>query len=711
LKNTVKKRHNRTNRSNSYNEVLEVLAASPNKLLNYKQVGAKVPQHSYKEVNHALELLVKDGKLKQPEVGKYMFERMTEDEIIGKLDFNSRGDAYLVVEDVDDDIKIKSGDTLDSFDGDEVAVRLKYLAGKTKARAFVTRVIKRARETYVGTISAGGNSFFIIPDGNKMHTDFFLPKERLNGATDGDKVIFKFKDWPAKAKNPYARVVDILGRSGENTAEMHAIVAEFGFDTKFDDGVEQAADAFPKEIPAAEIAKREDFRNITTFTIDPADAKDFDDALSFQTLPNGNVEIGVHIADVSHYVTPSDTIDQEAVERATSVYLVDRTIPMLPERLSNGLCSLRPHEESLTFSAIFELDAKGSVQKYRFAKTVIFSDHRFAYEDAQEVIENKKGPYAKELETMNNIALKLRNARYDNGAINFETTEFRFVLDDQGTPTAVIPKVRKDAHKMIEEYMLLANKYVAMHLYTKNDKAPLPYRVHEEPSQEKMTDFVETAMEFGHKIDMSSNKAYSKSINEMVAKIEGTLEGDILQPLAIRSMEKAYYTSKKIGHFGLAFDHYAHFTSPIRRYPDLITHRMLHDYLTKKKSFDYGDVERMASHSSKQEQKATSAERASIKYKQVEYMASFKGEEFDGIISGVTDWGIFVEILENKCEGMVRLRDMKGDHYTFLPEKKKVIGERTKKSFAMGQRVRIRVKNTDLAKRNIDFVFVEEKYS
>ncbi|MDG2455777.1 MAG: ribonuclease R [Bacteroidia bacterium] len=707
----MKKRNNRIKRSNSYNEVLGVLAASPNKLLNYKQVGAKVPQHSYKEVNHILELLVKDGKLKQPEIGKYMFQKRTEDEIIGKLDFNSRGDAYLMVEDVDDDIKVKSGDTLDSFDGDEVAVRLKYLAGKTKPRAFVTRVIKRARETYVGTVSAGGNSFFIIPDGNKMHTDFFLPKERLNGAKDGDKVIFKFKDWPAKAKNPYARVVDILGRSGENTAEMHAIVAEFGFNTKFDDRVEQAADAFPKEVTTAEIAKREDFRNITTFTIDPADAKDFDDALSFQTLPNGNVEIGVHIADVSHYVTPSDTIDQEAVERATSVYLVDRTIPMLPERLSNGLCSLRPHEESLTFSAIFELNAKGNVQKYRFAKTVIFSDHRFAYEDAQEVIENKQGPYAKELETMNNIALKLRNARYDNGAINFETTEFRFVLDDQGTPSAVIPKVRKDAHKMIEEYMLLANKYVAMHLYTKNDKAPLPYRVHEEPSQEKMTDFVETAVEFGHKIDMSSNKAYSKSINEMVAKIEGTLEGDILQPLAIRSMEKAYYTSKKIGHFGLAFEHYAHFTSPIRRYPDLITHRMLHDYLTKKKSFDYGDVERMASHSSKQEQKATSAERASIKYKQVEYMASFKGEEFDGIISGVTDWGIFVEILENKCEGMVRLRDMKGDHYTFLPEKKKVIGERTKKSFTMGQRVRIRVKNTDLAKRNIDFVFVEERYS
>ncbi len=707
----MKKRNKRTRKSNSYDEVLQVLTASPNRPLNYKQVGAQVPEISYKEVNNVLEALVKDSKITQPEVGKYMFERMTADEVIGKLDFNSRGDAYLVVENLDDDIKIKSGDTLDSFDGDEVAVKLKYLAGKTKPRAYVTRVITRARETYVGTVSAGGNSFFIVPDGTKMHTDFYVPKERLNGATDGDKVIFKLRDWPAKAKNPYAAIVEVLGRSGENTAEMHAIVAEFGFDTKFEDEVEHAADQFPTKISAAEIAKREDFRGITTFTIDPADAKDFDDALSFQTLPNGNVEIGVHIADVSHFVTPGDIIDQEAVARATSVYLVDRTIPMLPERLSNELCSLRPHEESLTFSAIFELDAQGSVKKYRFAKTVIHSDHRFSYEDAQEVIENKTGTYAKELETMNNIGLKLRNARYENGAINFETTEFRFVLDDQGTPTAVIPKVRKDAHKMIEEYMLLANKYVAMHLYTKNDKTPLPYRVHEEPSDEKITEFAETAAEFGYKIDTSSYKAYSKSINKMVAKIEGTVEGDILQPLAIRSMEKAYYTSKKIGHFGLAFDYYAHFTSPIRRYPDLITHRMLQDYLTKKKSFDYGEVEKMASHSSKQEQKATSAERASIKYKQVEYMANFKGEEFDGVISGVTDWGIFVEIVENKCEGMVRLRDMKGDHYNFLPEKKKVVGQRTGKSYSMGQQVRIRVKNTDLAKRNIDFVFVEERHS
>lgn len=703
----MKKRNKRTRKSNQYDEVLQVLVNNPNKPLNYKQIGAQVQHISYKQVSHILELLVRDGKVQKADRGKFLFEKKQSDEIIGTLDFSARGDAYLMADNLEDDIKIKTGDTLDAFDGDEVSIKLVYKKGKTKPKAYVTRVISRARETYVGTISAGGNAFFMIPDSTKIHTDFYIPKERAKGAKDGDKVIVKYRDWPAKAKNPYASVVEILGRSGENTAEMHAIVAEFGFDTKFDDAVEQAASRLPKKISKEEIAKREDFRNITTFTIDPADAKDFDDALSIRNLDNGNVEIGVHIADVSHYVTPDDIIDQEAVDRATSVYLVDRTIPMLPERLSNELCSLRPREESLTFSAIFELDSDGNVKNYRFAKTVIFSDHRFAYEDAQKVIEAGKGTYADELQVMNNIALKLRKARYKNGAINFETTEFRFTLDKDGKPLAVVPKIRKDAHKMIEEYMLLANKYVAMHLYTKNDKMPLPYRVHEEPSEEKMTEFAETASEFGFQIDTSNYKAYSKSINSMVAKIDGTMEGDILQPLAIRSMEKAYYTSKKIGHFGLAFDYYAHFTSPIRRYPDLITHRMLHDYLKKTKSFDYGKVEKMANHSSKQEQKATNAERASIKYKQVEYMSGFKGEEFDGIISGVTDWGIFVEIIENKCEGMVRLRDMKGDHYYFVPEKKKVVGQRSGKTYTIGQQVTIRVKNTDLGKRNIDFVFVE----
>lgn len=702
----MKKKNKRLRKSDDYDEVLKVLITEANKPLNYKQIAAKLPEIDKQEVAEILELLIRDNKIERKDRGQYIYIK-TRDEVVGVLDFNQRGDAYLVADNLDKDIKIKAGNTLDAFDGDEVSVKVTYSRGTGKIKAFVTEVKKRARTTYVGTINGNGNSFFIIPDGTKMHTDFYVPKEKINGAKDGDKVIFKYRDWPAKAKNPYASIVQVLGPAGDNTTEMHAIVAEFGFATKFDDNVEAAAAKLPKEISKDEIAKRKDYRGITTFTIDPEDAKDFDDALSFQKLDNGNFEIGVHIADVSHYVTPGDIIDTEALNRATSVYLVDRTIPMLPERLSNELCSLRPHEESLCFAVIFELDDSGKVLNYSFAKTVIYSDHRFSYEQAQEVIASKKGDYASEIEIMNSIAKKLRNARFKNGAINFETTEFRFELDEKGKPIGVYPKVRADAHKMIEEYMLLANKYVATHLYTKNDKMPLPFRVHEEPSAEKLAEFAETAANFGFNIDITSFKGLAKSINEMVAKVEGTLEGDILQPLAIRSMEKAYYTSKKTGHFGLAFEYYAHFTSPIRRYPDLITHRMLFDYLSKTKAFNYNEVERMAKHSSNQEQKAVSAERASVKYKQVEYLSGFKGSEFEGIISGVTDWGLYVEIVENKCEGMVRLRDMTGDNFNFIPEKKMVIGQRTKQTYSMGQRVWIRVKNTNLAKRNIDFEFVK----
>ena len=702
----MKKKNKRIRKTDEYDNVLNVLVQEANKPLNYKQIAAKVPEIDKKEVNEILEILVRDNKIQTKDRGQYIYIK-TRDEIVGVLDFNQRGDAYLVADNLDKDVKIKAGNTLDAFDGDEVSVKVTYSKSSGKIKAFVTEVRKRARTTFVGTISGSGNSFFIVADGTKIHTDFYVPKERIGDAKDGDKVVFKYRDWPAKAKNPYASIVEVLGPAGDNTTEMHAIVAEFGFATKFDEKVEASAAALPKEISESEIAKRRDYRSITTFTIDPEDAKDFDDALSFQKLANGNIEVGVHIADVSHYVTPGDIIDTEALNRATSVYLVDRTIPMLPERLSNELCSLRPHEESLCFAVIFELDITGKVLDYSFAKTVIYSDHRFSYEQAQVVIASKKGDYAEELEIMNTIAKKLRQARFKNGAINFETTEFRFELDSKGKPIGVYPKVRADAHKMIEEYMLLANKYVATHLYTKNDKMPLPFRVHEEPSAEKVAEFAATAANFGFNIDTTSFKSLAKSINEMVAKVEGTLEGDILQPLAIRSMEKAYYTSKKTGHFGLAFEFYAHFTSPIRRYPDLITHRMLNDYLTKTKSFNYTEVERMAKHSSNQEQKAVSAERASTKYKQVEYLSGFKGVEFEGIISGVTDWGIFVEIVENKCEGMVRLRDIPGDNYTFLPEKKMVVGQRTKQTYSMGQRVWIRVKNTNLAKRNVDFEFVK----
>ena len=685
---------------------MSVLVDYPNKPLNYKQIGSKIPHMSFKEVSQIFKNLVLEGQINSPSIGKYMFEKKTTSEIEGTLDFNSKGEAYLVADNLEKDIKIKYGNTLDAFDGDLVKVKLSYIKGKSKPKAFVTAVIKRSREYIVGTLSSNRNTHFVVPDNNKIHTDFYIPKEYVKNAKNGDKVKIKFRDWPAKAKNPYARVVEVFGKAGNNSAEMHAIVAEFGFETRFSDAIEKAANQLPKAIDKGEIKNREDFRGITTFTIDPADAKDFDDALSFQELENGNIEIGVHIADVSHYVRPDEIIDKEAIKRATSVYLVDRTIPMLPEVLSNHICSLRPHEESLCFSVIFEFNSKANVKNYRFAKTIIYSDHRFSYEDAQQVIELGKGLYAKELETMNQIASKLRKDKYENGAINFETTEFRFTLDKNGKPIAVIPKVRKDAHKMIEEYMLLANKYVAKQLYVNNNKMPIPYRVHEEPSQEKLAEFAETALNFGFRIDTSNYKQLAASINKMVSQVQGTLEGDILQPLAIRSMEKAYYTTKKVGHFGLGFDYYAHFTSPIRRYPDLITHRMLHDYLKNKKSFDYNLVESMASHSSKQEQKATSAERASIKYKQVEYMSGFKGEEFEGIISGITEWGIYVEIIENKCEGMVRLRDIKGDQYNFYPDKKIAKGRRTGRTFNMGDKLWIRVKNTDLNKRNIDFQII-----
>ena len=702
----MKKKKKGQKTTKNFTSVISVLIDQPNTPLNYKQIGSKIPHISYKEVNQTLEKLVREGQIKSPSVGKFMFEKKDFNEIEGTLDFNSKGDAYLVSDNLENDIKIKYGNTLDAFDGDLVKVKLSYIEGKTKPRAFVTTVVNRNREYIVGTLSSNRNTHFVIPDNNKIHTDFYIPKEYLKNAKNGDKVKIKFRDWPARAKNPYARIVEVFGKAGNNSAEMHAIVAEFGFDTQFDDAIEKAANQLPKTIHKDEVSKREDYRSISTFTIDPADAKDFDDALSFQKLKNGNTEIGVHIADVSHYINPTDVIDKEAIKRATSVYLVDRTIPMLPEVLSNNICSLRPHEESLCFSVIFEFDSDANVKDYRFAKTVIYSDHRFSYEDAQEVIDSEKGLYAEELKTMNLIASKLRKKKYENGAINFETTEFRFTLDKNGKPIAVIPKVRKDAHKMIEEYMLLANKYVARQLYVDNNKMPIPYRVHEEPSPEKLAEFAETALNFGFRIDTSNYKQLAASINSMVSKVQGTLEGDILQPLAIRSMEKAYYTTKKVGHFGLGFDHYAHFTSPIRRYPDLITHRMLNDYLQKKKSFDYSQVEAMASHSSKQEQKATNAERASIKYKQVEYMSGFKGEEFEGIISGLTEWGIYIEIIENKCEGMVRLRDIKGDQYSYYPDKKMIRGRRTGKSFNMGDKLWIRVKNTDLNKRNIDFQII-----
>lgn len=678
-----------------------------NKPFNYKQIAAQIEGVDQKEVSIVLNLLVRDSKIEMADRSRY-FYRQSSNEFTGVLDFNQRGVAFLVSDKLDQDIKIAQGDTLDAFLGDEVRVKVVFTRKHHKPRAMVTAVIKRARTEFVGTLSSVGNLHFVIPTNQKIHTDFFIPPEKIKGAKDGDKVLVKFRDWPSTAKNPYGEIIEVFGAGGSNHAEMHAIVAEFGFRTEFSEAVEREAANLPSKISLDEIKKREDFRKITTFTIDPVDAKDFDDAISVQFLENGLIEVGVHIADVSYYVPVGSLIDKEAIDRATSVYLVDRTIPMLPERLSNELCSLRPHEESLCFSVIFTMNEHGKVLKHRFVKTVIYSDHRFAYEDAQRIIEGEGHPLSKEILALNELAHHLRKRRFENGSINFETTEFKFELDDEGRPLAVNPKVRFDAHKLIEEFMLLANQFVARYMYVQKQKAPIPYRVHEEPSVDKLKEFASTAAEFGYKIDLSSYSRLAKSINEMVNKVEGTLEGDILQPLAIRSMEKAYYTSKKSGHFGLAFEHYAHFTSPIRRYPDLITHRMLFSALHNKTPEQLNEAESLAKHCSEQEQKAVNAERASVKYKQVEYLSQFRGESFEGIISGVTEWGIYVEIIENKCEGMVRIKDMKGDNFLFYPEKKKVIGSRTRRTYSMGDHVTIRIKSTNLQNRTIDFEMIYE---
>ena len=513
-----------------------------------------------------------------------------------------------------------------------------------------------------------------------------------------------------KDRSPEGEVTRVLGQAGENNAEIHSIMAEFDLPFEFPDHIEKEAESISDKITAKEIEKRRDFRDILTFTIDPVDAKDFDDALSWQILDNGNYEIGVHIADVTHYVKPESQLEKEAFDRATSVYLVDRTVPMLPERLSNGLCSLRPREDKLTFAAVFEMDDQANVINEWFGRTIIHSDRRFTYEEAQACIESNIGDYASELHKMNELAKKLRNRRFEKGAVNFETTEVRFKLDEKGKPLGIIPKIRKDAHKLIEEFMLLANKKVATYVWSMKkgeNRNTFVYRTHDFPDPEKVNAFAKFAKRFGHELK-TDQSAISNSLNSLMTEIEGKPEENVLQQLAIRSMAKAKYTTEAMGHFGLAFDHYTHFTSPIRRYPDMMVHRLLQHYLDRGKSVDKEDYEDKCTHSSEREKRAADAERASIKYKQVEYMQSVDDRVFKGLISGVTEWGIFIEIVETKCEGMVRMVDMKDDYYEFDEENFRVFGRSNKKMYTLGDTVYVRVKSTDIDRRTIDLEFVDE---
>ncbi len=544
-----------------------------------------------------------------------------------------------------------------------------------------------------------------------MLHDIFVPLSDLNGAKNGQKVQVSITDWPEGAKNPIGKIINVLGTQGENDTEMNAILAQYGFPLSFPDAVEKEANAIPETVSEAEIKGRRDFRQTTTFTIDPADAKDFDDAISFKKLENGNYEIGVHIADVSHYVLPKSNLDKEAYERATSVYLVDRVIPMLPERLSNGVCSLRPNEDKLCFAAVFELDDQANVITQWFGRTAIHSDKRFSYEEAQEVIENKAGDFAEELLKLNDLAYKLRDKKFKNGAISFESAEVKFKLDERGKPIGVYVKERKDAHKLIEDFMLLANKKVAEFIAKKGkgkQKYTFVYRSHDSPNLENLNNFATFASRFGYKINMKTDKEIAKSLNYLMEDVEGKKEQNILTQLAIRSMAKAIYTTKKTSHYGLAFDHYTHFTSPIRRYPDVMVHRLLALYLDGGKSANEEEYEAASSHSSAMEKRAADAERASIKYKQAEYLEENIGSIFTGIISGVTEWGMYVEIIENKCEGMIRLRDITDDFYVLDEKNYCIIGQRKKKKYQLGDEVQVRVKKVDLSKRQIDFSLIQD---
>jgi ribonuclease R len=564
---------------------------------------------------------------------------------------------------------------------------------------------------FTGIVKLSERFAFFIPDDRKMMHDIFIPMSELNGAKNGIKAVAEITDWPAEAKNPIGRIKHILGAQGENDTEMNAILAEYGFPLSFPKEVEHESEEISDVITKEEIARRRDFRDITTFTIDPFDAKDFDDALSFKILENGNYEVGVHIADVSHYIVPDSALDKEALDRATSVYLVDRVIPMLPERLSNGLCSLRPKEEKLCFSAVFELDENAFIQTEWYGKTIIYSDRRFTYEEVQEVIENKEGDFKDEILKLNALAYKLRDRKFKNGAISFETTEVKFKLDATGKPTGVYVKERKDAHKLIEDFMLLANRKVAEHVSKMGKgkhKYTFVYRAHDSPKPDALANFAQFAARFGYKINTKSDKETAKSLNFLMEDVEGKKEQNVLTQLAIRSMAKAIYTTKTSSHYGLAFDHYTHFTSPIRRYPDVMVHRLLFHYLNGGQSTNAEHYEKLCTHSSQMEKKAADAERSSVKYKQAEYLRDQVGNIFTGIISGVTEWGMYVEIIENKCEGMIRLRDISDDFYTLDEKNYCIIGQRKKKIYQLGDEVKIKVKNVDLTKKQIDFSLVQD---
>jgi ribonuclease R len=694
------------NKKKLKNSILSVLYDKPDKEVNYKQISSWLgvkDDEGRRLVNVALQEMKDDEYLEQVSRGSFRLKART-GTISGTVELQQQGFAYVNSEEVDRPVLVSSRNLNHAMDGDKVRVFLYARRKKHDLEGEVTEILERAKTHFVGTVELSPNFAFLLPAG-KVGFDIFIAKENLNGAKNGQKAIAEIIEWPAKARSPFGKITEVLGDSGNNDAEMHAILAEFELPHKFPVKVDKLAEKIPFEIPEAEYLKRRDFREITTFTIDPADAKDFDDALSIRKLESGNWEIGIHIADVTHYVTPASMIEEEAQSRATSVYLVDRVVPMLPERLSNGVCSLRPNEDKLCFSAVFEMNEDAHVKKEWFGKTVIHSNHRFSYEEAQEIIEKQEGIYSSELLKLNELALKLRDERFKKGSIGFERVEIKFNIDENGKPLSVFFKESKDANKLIEEFMLLANKKVAEFIGKpadrKNSKT-FVYRIHDKPDPDKLEAFNSFIHRFGYGIKLTSSNAISSSMNQLLDHVKGKKEQNVVETLAIRTMAKAAYSTRNIGHYGLAFEHYTHFTSPIRRYPDMMVHRLLEKYLENGRSANEQKYEDLCRHSSDMETRAANAERASIKYKQVEFMQEHVGESYPGVISGITDWGIYVE-LENKIEGMIPIRELDDDFYIFDEKNYALVGRHKNKKYQLGDDINVTIWRTNLEKKQLDF--------
>ncbi len=736
-----KKRKSRKQKDSNYsNTILSILKKERNKSFNYKQIANILGVTDASGRNQIIKTLAKltaKNDIEQVDRGKYK-AIVTAEYYIGILDLSSKGNGYVISDDFEDDIFIASNNINKALDGDEVEFYVYRRRHRGKIEGEITNIIKRAKTEYVGTIQIQDkkNFAFVVPDSAKMYKDIFVPINKIKKAEDGDKVLVALADWPEKADSPYGKVVKVLGRPGEHSTEINAILAEYGLPHEFPHEVENYANNLDVSINKEEIAKRRDMRKDLTFTIDPKDAKDFDDALSFKVLDDGFYEIGIHIADVSHYVKPNTVLDDEAYERATSIYLVDRVVPMLPERLSNGACSLRPHEEKYTFSAVFKMNKNAEIKDQWFGRTVTYSDARFAYEEAQAIIENNptvtlsaveasqlnteipqnvsltgetyntKPKIAEAVLVLDRLAKKMRRKRMRSGAISFDKVEVKFNLDDDANPTGVYFKTSKDANKLIEEFMLLANRKVSEFIGKQNPKKTFVYRVHDEPDEAKLAQLQTVVSRFGHKLNFKDRNSIASSLNGLLNDVVGKKEQNLVDTLAIRTMAKAEYTTHNIGHYGLAFDYYSHFTSPIRRYPDVIAHRLLQHYLDGGKSVNEDEYEEKCQHSSNMEYLATKAERDSIKYMQIRFMQDHENEEFKGVISGVTDWGIYVEIITNKCEGMVSVRDMKDDNYYFDQEQYAMVGKNTHIMYQLGDEVIVKVKNTDLVKKHLDFWLV-----